>query len=102
MRDTENTCSNKECEHVWRERYAEACPKCGEEFFRRLTIVTCCGQELECPNFTNTCRVCGRDYNWAGQELAPRSQWGFETNEALSDIMSVDGVDPEKLLESDY
>lgn len=101
MRDTENTCSNEKCGHVWRENYAEACPKCGEEFFHRLTIVTCCDQELECPHFTNTCPKCGTDYNWAGQQLAPRSCWGEETSESIGDILSVDGADPETLLEGE-
>jgi hypothetical protein len=48
-------------------------------------VIRCrCGQPLEVPHFTNTCR-CGADYNWAGQELAPRYQWGEETGEHWSD-----------------
>ena len=39
-----------------------------------------CGEEIELEGFTNTCD-CGRDYNWAGQELAPREQWGEDTGE---------------------
>ncbi len=35
----------------------------------------------------NTCD-CGRDYNAFGQILAPRSQWGEETGESLSDILN--------------
>jgi hypothetical protein len=38
---------------------------------------------------TNTCE-CGRDYNWGGQLLAPRSQWGEETGETAADILRVD------------
>ena len=48
---------------------------------RQPPIVTCtCGRKVECPNFTNTCD-CGADYNFAGQLLAPRDQWGEETGE---------------------
>lgn len=47
-----------------------------------------CGVEIELGGFTNTCD-CGRDYNWAGQELADRSQWGEETGESLSDILKI-------------
>jgi hypothetical protein len=48
-----------------------------------------CGEELECPDFTNTCE-CGADYNSGGQRLAPREQWGEETGESLSDILSIE------------
>ena len=51
-----------------------------------------CGREVVLGGFTNSCE-CGRDYNSAGQELAPRSQWGEETGESLSDILLAD-VDP--------
>ena len=47
-----------------------------------------CGAEVELEHFTNTCD-CGRDYNMSGQELAPREQWGEETGESLSDILSI-------------
>ncbi len=43
--------------------------------------IRCCGVELVCDSFTNTCDRCGADYNFAGQQLAPRSQWGEETGE---------------------
>lgn len=61
---------------------------------RRVKIIECveCGDEIACPNFTNTCE-CGADYNSAGQHLAPRSQWGEETGESLSDILMAD-TDP--------
>jgi len=49
-----------------------------------------CGTELLCEDFTNTCEKCGADYNQSGQRLAPREQWGEETGESLSDILSVD------------
>jgi hypothetical protein len=52
-------------------------------------IVRCdCGEEVVCMGFTNTCE-CGADYNWAGQQLAPRSQWGEETGESLAEILSI-------------
>jgi hypothetical protein len=47
-----------------------------------------CGQEVILDHFTNTCE-CGRDYNSSGQELAPRSQWGEDTQEHLSDILRI-------------
>lgn len=48
-------------------------------------VVTCqCGEEVHCVSFTNTCS-CGADYNFAGQELAPREQWGEETGETWSE-----------------
>jgi len=50
-------------------------------------IVNCCGIEIECSEFTNTCSVCGADYNWNGTRLAPREQWGEETGESIADIM---------------
>lgn len=43
-----------------------------------------CGRKVICRNFTNTCD-CGRDYNFAGSLLAPRSQWGEETGEHWTD-----------------
>lgn len=49
------------------------------------TVIECdCGEELECHNFTNTCK-CGKDYNFAGQQLASRDQWGEETGEHWSE-----------------
>lgn len=52
-------------------------------------VIKChCGSEVVCEGFTNTC-VCGADYNFAGQLLAPRSQWGEETGESLSDILNI-------------
>lgn len=56
-----------------------------------------CGEEVHLEGFTNTCE-CGRDYNLSGQLLADRSQWGEETGESLSDILSIDNYDPEDLL----
>jgi hypothetical protein len=49
--------------------------------------ITCdCGRKVWCDGFTNTCE-CGRDYNWNGTQLAPRSCWGEETGESASDII---------------
>lgn len=49
-------------------------------------VVECCGQELDCYNFTNTCYECGADYNFNGTRLAPRYQWGEETGEHWTEI----------------
>lgn len=46
-----------------------------------MTITCQCGTKVECDGFTNTCPKCGADYNFAGQLLAPREQWGEETGE---------------------
>lgn len=50
------------------------------------TIICACGRKVYCDGFTNTCD-CGRDYNWNGTLLAPRSQWGEETGETADDIL---------------
>jgi len=50
-------------------------------------VITCCGSDLVCEHFTNTCDHCGADYNFAGQTLAPRSQWGEETGEHWSECI---------------
>jgi hypothetical protein len=50
--------------------------------------VKCCGQTVYCYNFTNTCEICGTDYNWEGVRLAPRECWGEETGEHWSDIVN--------------
>lgn len=47
-----------------------------------------CGAEVELASYTNTCERCGRDYNWAGQELAPRRFWGEETGETADEILN--------------
>lgn len=52
-------------------------------------IIQCaCGREVVCDSFTNTCD-CDRDYNMSGQLLAPRSHWGEETGESVSDILAI-------------
>ena len=65
---------------------------------RVRTVVTCCGEDIICDQFTNTCYTCGADYNSAGWRLAPRSQWGEETGESLADILSVDSTPTDDLL----
>lgn len=44
-----------------------------------------CGEEVILDSFTNTCDRCNKDYNMQGDLLAPRSQWGEETNEHWSE-----------------
>ena len=48
-----------------------------------------CGHEIELAAFTNTCEVCGADYNISGQHLAPREQWGWDTGETLDEILNI-------------
>lgn len=49
--------------------------------YRQPAIGRCeCGREVWLDGFTCPCD-CGRDYNSAGQLLAPREQWGEETGE---------------------
>lgn len=72
------------------------CPHCGvmevldlvetvTRFIPGYVEVVCdCGETVICDGFTNTCDRCGRDYNWNGTLLAPRSQWGEETGEIRS------------------
>jgi hypothetical protein len=43
--------------------------------------------EVTLYGFTNTCPVCQADYNFGGQRLAPRSQWGEETGQTAADIL---------------
>lgn len=51
-----------------------------------IPLVKCdCGTEILCRNFTNTCENCETDYNFSGQKLADRSQWGEETGENWQD-----------------
>lgn len=50
---------------------------------------------LEMP-LANSCDGCDADYNMSGQRLAPRSLWGEETGESLSDIFAGD-YDPEEI-----
>ena len=57
---------------------------------RHAAIGRCgCGAEVELSGFTNTCDKCGAEYNWAGQALAPREQWGEETGEHPADLSRI-------------
>lgn len=53
------------------------------------TIVcnNCKAEVILLDPLTNTCS-CGTDYNGFGQELAPRSQWGWDTGETVADIIN--------------
>lgn len=66
-----------------------------------MATVICCGEELECTKFTNTCPECGTDYSTSGQQLAPRDQWGEETGETEADILAIDSLSTDQLLEGD-
>lgn len=46
-----------------------------------------CGNTVTIEGFTNTCDECGADYNWQGNLLARREDWGEETGESLADII---------------
>jgi len=61
-----------------------------------IRVNTCkCGQVFTILNwFEEECPKCGRLYNGAGQELAPRSQWGEETGESPADIYNPRYRDP--------
>jgi hypothetical protein len=59
-----------------------------ESYDLPLTGLCPCGKEVELTGFTNTCD-CGKDYDRSGTLLAPRSQWGEETGEYLSDILRI-------------
>lgn len=57
---------------------------------RTIPVVLCwCKREVWCEYFTNTCD-CGADYNFSGQRLASREQWGEETGETAGDILNCD------------
>ncbi len=71
-----------------------------EEIVKQPAIIKCdCGARVTAHRGSwmgvHTCDRCGRDYNSAGQELAPRHQWGEETGESYSDLMT--GYDPERI-----
>lgn len=62
-----------------------------ESWVTEPAVIECegCSSHVRLSGFTNTCE-CGADYNMSGSVLAPRSQWGEETGESVSDILSVD------------
>lgn len=55
--------------------------------YRESAQIKCCDVWLSLGKFTNTCSMCGADYNGSGQLLASRSQWGEETGEHWSDCI---------------
>ena len=59
-----------------------------ENCYRIPAVGACnaCNRPVTLAGFTNTCE-CGADYNSAGQQLAPREQWGEETGETAADIL---------------
>lgn len=64
------------------------------EHVRRLCAIGLCNRcenEVRLDGFTNSC-ACGADYNGAGQELAPRSQWGEETGETADEILAAEAT----------
>ncbi len=75
---------------AWMEKYH---PDAGYSCFD-YKYCDCCGKRVELTGFTNTCD-CGADYNSFGQLLAPRSQWGEETGESVSEILAVDAGNKE-------
>lgn len=57
--------------------------------YKQPAIGLCrCGTQVYLEGFTNTCENCNTDYNWAGQELAPRECWGEETGEYWADCFN--------------
>lgn len=65
--------------------------RAGDEYvYREDALGQCdCGEEIFLSRFTNTCPTCGRDYDSAGNELAPREQWGCDTGETVSEILMI-------------
>ena len=63
--------------------------ECREHSWREAAVGRCgCGLDVTLSGFTNTCD-CGRDYNSAGQMLAPREQWGEDTGETVGEILMI-------------
>ena len=72
-----------------REEYSRVSSFDGVTLTCHVNVISCCGSEIYCYNFTNTCDNCHADYNSAGQELADRSFWGRGNGETSSDILRV-------------
>lgn len=77
-----------------------ACRDCGKDatmVWHRLTAQECDEAQqahgfvgcLE-PDNHHVYVECATDYNSSGQRLAPRSQWGWDTGESVSDILNSD------------
>lgn len=56
-------------------------------------LCDCGGRATIYSAWLNTCYRCGADYDGNGNRLAPRSQWGADTGESLSDILIGDRED---------
>lgn len=65
--------SIKRYEHSYNEPAIGVCNHCGRDVYLDHAL-------------TNPCE-CGAEYNLSGQELAPRSQWGWDTGESIDEIM---------------
>lgn len=70
---------------------------------RPLEMICDCGKTLDHggPGADIECQHCGREYNSAGQLLAPRSQWGEETGETAQDYYRGFN-DPQHAFDGDY
>lgn len=72
----------------------------GDKF--KKNIKCSCGRTVAIyGRMTNSCD-CGADYNWNGDRLAPREQWGEETGEHPADLDRLDAMSTDELLEGDY
>ena len=62
-----------------------------ERQYREPAVLLCnCGQHVELwSSWANGCEKCGQEYNGSGQELASRSQWGYETGETQADFINM-------------
>lgn len=71
---------------IEKEKIIDSLPKnCFAHWNKIYPRIKCsCGEEVNCISFTNTCD-CGKDYNFAGDLLADRSQWGYDTGEHWTD-----------------
>ena len=76
-------CNTREEAEDRKREILDAMPEdCYPTWKKVYPVVKCCGQDVPCMNFTNTCDTCGTDYNFNGDQLAPRSHWGEETGES--------------------
>lgn len=54
---------------------------CSRDIRHGATVQCDCGATVFCDShWANGCDNCPREYNFNGQQLAPRSQWGSEFN----------------------
>ena len=60
-----------------------------------------CGRSVRLSHFTNAC-ACGRDYDYSGSLLAPRSQWGEDTGEHWSECMGIAIDNPDPMDDPDF